>query len=173
MKQEIAKFDLRKYKKSKTIIMCLLLVLSSCLMLVGCNKDSDITKDSFEFINVTKSDNTDVQYIYHDNNIQALSSHFETELAEEILSGLEKTNVLKENTRLNSDWIVKRDTNTFELYNDFSIIISINNNKFKIFTYETVYDEAAAILLYDSANPAETKILSETEREELRSKQRK
>jgi hypothetical protein len=111
--------------------------------------------------------------LYHDNNIQALSSHFETELAEEILSGLEKTNVLKGNTRLNSDWIVKRDTNTFELYNDFSIIISVNNNQFKIFTYETVYDEAAAILLYDSANPAEIKTLSETERESLRSAQRK
>lgn len=111
--------------------------------------------------------------LYHDNNIQALSSHFETELAEEILSGLEKTNVLKGNTRLNSDWIVKRDTNTFELYNDFSIIISVNNNQFKIFTYETVYDEAAAILLYDSANPAEIKTLSETERENLRSAQRK
>lgn len=111
--------------------------------------------------------------LYHDNNIQALSSHFETELAEEILSGLEKTNVLKGNTHLNSDWIVKRDTNTFELYNDFSIIISVNNNQFKIFTYETVYDEAAAILLYDSANPAEMKTLSETERESLRSAQRK
>ena len=111
--------------------------------------------------------------LYHDNNIQALSSYFETELAEEILSGLEKTNVLKGNTHLNSDWIVKRDTNTFELYNDFSIIISVNNNQFKIFTYETVYDEAAAILLYDSANPAEMKTLSETERESLRSAQRK
>lgn len=111
--------------------------------------------------------------LYHDNNIQALSSYFETELAEEILSGLEKTNVLKGNTHLNSDWIVKRDTNTFELYNDFSIIISVNNNQFKIFTYETVYDEAAAILLYDSANPAEIKTLSETERESLRSAQRK
>lgn len=111
--------------------------------------------------------------LYHDNNIQALSSHFETELAEEILLGLEKTNVLKEKTCLNSDWIVKRDTNTFELYNDFSVIISVSNNQFKIFTYETVYDEAAAILLYDSANPAEMKTLSETEREDLRSAQRK
>ena len=110
---------------------------------------------------------------YYDNNIQALSAHFESKLAEEILSGLEKTNVLKDNTRLNSDWIVKRDTNTFELYNDFSIIISVNNNQFKIFTYETVYDEATAILLYDSANPAEIKTLSETERESLRSAQRK
>lgn len=111
--------------------------------------------------------------LYHDNNIQALSSHFESKLAKEILSGLEKTNVLKDNTRLNSDWIVKRDTNIFELYNDFSVIISVNNNQFKIFTYETVYDEAAAILLYDSANPAEMKTLSETERESLRSAQRK
>ena len=41
----------------KPIIRCLLLVLCSCLMLVGCNnvpnKDSD----------VTKSDNADIQYI--------------------------------------------------------------------------------------------------------------
>lgn len=111
--------------------------------------------------------------LYHDSNIQALSSHFETELAEEILLGLEKTNVLKENTHLNSDWIVKRDISTFELYNDFSIIISVHNNQFKIFAYETVYDDATAILLYDSANPAEMKTLSETEREDLRSAQRK
>ena len=57
MNQKIVKFDLRKYKISNPIINCLLLVLSSCLMLVGCNnvpnKDSD----------VTQSDNADIQYI--------------------------------------------------------------------------------------------------------------
>jgi archaellum component FlaG (FlaF/FlaG flagellin family) len=111
--------------------------------------------------------------LYHDNNIQALSSHFEAELVEEILSGLEKTNVLKDNTRLNSDWIVKRDTSSFEIYIDFSVIISVNGDKFKIFTYKTEYNEATAILLYDSTNPSEMKTLSETERESFRSTQRK
>lgn len=111
--------------------------------------------------------------LYHDNNIQALSSHFESKLAEEILSGLEKTNVLKDNTRLNSDWIVKRDARSFEIYIDFSVIISVNGEEFKIFTYETTYNEATAILLYDSTNPSERKTLSETERESLRSVQRK
>ena len=111
--------------------------------------------------------------LYHDNNIQALSSHFETELAEEILSGLEKTNVLKDNTRLNSDWIIKLDTRSFEIFIDFSVIISVNGEEFKIFTYETTYNEATAILLYDSTNPSEMKTLSETERESLRSAQRK
>ena len=111
--------------------------------------------------------------LYHDNNIQALSSHFDSKLAEEILSGLEKTNVLKDNTRLNSDWIVKRDTRSFEIYIDFSVIISANGEEFKIFTYETIYNEATAILLYDSTNPSEMKTLSETERESLKSAQRK
>ena len=111
--------------------------------------------------------------LYYDNNIQALSSHFESKLAEEILSGLEKTNVLKDNTRLNSDWIVKRDTRSFEIYIDFSVIISANGEEFKIFTYETIYNEATAILLYDSTNPSEMKTLSETERESLKSAQRK
>ena len=111
--------------------------------------------------------------LYHDNNIQALSSHFESKLAEEILSGLEKTNVLKDNTHLNSDWIVKRDTRSFEIYIDFSVIISVNGEEFKIFTYETIYNEATSILLYDSTNPSEMKTLSETERESLKSAQRK
>lgn len=109
----------------------------------------------------------------HNDNVQVLSAHFGNDLAEKILLGLEETHILNEKTELNSDWIVKRTEQSFEIYTDFSAIIILNNDQFKIFTYETVFDEATAILLYDSITPNEMKVLSEAERENLRSSQRK
>ncbi len=111
--------------------------------------------------------------IYHDKNIQALSLHFGNNLAENILLGLEGTHILKEKTQLDSEWIIKRTERYFEIYTDFSAIIILNNDQFKILTYETVFDEATAILLYDSTTPNEMKALSEAERENLKSSQRK
>ena len=111
--------------------------------------------------------------LYHDKNIQALSLHFGNNLAEKILLGLEETHILKENTQLDSEWIVKRSEHSFEIYTDFSAIIILNNDQFKILTYETVFDEATAILLYDSTTPNEIKALSETEKENLKNLQRK
>jgi len=111
--------------------------------------------------------------LYYDHNIQTLSSHFGDGLAAEILSSLEGTNVIKSRTQINSDWIVKRDENVFELYNGFSVIIFVANDQFKIYTFETIYDENTAILLYDSKNPDGIKVLDDTEKENLRYAQRK
>ena len=108
-----------------------------------------------------------------EKNIQALSSHFGDSLAKNILLALEETHILKENTQLDSELIVKRSEQSFEIYTDFSAIIILNNDQFKILTYETVFDEATAILLYDSTTPNEMKALSEAERENLKSSQRK
>jgi len=106
-------------------------------------------------------------------NIQVLSSHFGDNLAKKILLVLEETHILKENTQLDSELIVKRTEQSFEIYTDFSAIIIVNNDQFKILTYETVFDESTAILLYDSTTPNEMKALSEAERENLKSSQRK
>ena len=108
-----------------------------------------------------------------EKNIQALSSHFGDSLAKKILLALEETHILKENTQLDSELIVKRSEQSFEIYTDFSAIIILNNDQFKILTYETVFDESTAILLYDSTTPNEMKALSEAERENLKSSQRK
>lgn len=108
-----------------------------------------------------------------EKNIQALSSHFGDSLAKNILLALEETHILKENTQLDSELIVKRSEQSFEIYTDFSAIIILNNDQFKILTYETVFDESTAILLYDSTTPNEMKALSEAERENLKSSQRK
>lgn len=117
----------------------------------------------------SKNSNNDIS----EKNIQAISFHFGDNLAKKILLALEETHILKENTQLDSECIVKRTEQSYEIYTDLSAIITISKDQFKILTYETVFDEATAILLYDSTMPNETKALSEAERESLRSSQRK
>lgn len=130
-------------KKTSIIIVSLLIF---CFLLFACEK-----KESF---------------LYHSNNVDIIKS-IDNDRAQEITTALEETNVLNEDTKLVAADVVYISSQVYELYAQLMVRIILNENGFKIFTFETTYSSENAILLFDSLDNTTKKILSEDERNRL------
>lgn len=112
-------------------------------------------------------------YKYHKENIETISNAVSYNDPESIVLALEECGIILEKTELDSDYIVKRSNNEYEIYDGISIRVLIKETHFEIYTYETKYSSDGAVLLYNSLNETASKVLTEEERAALKESQRK
>lgn len=122
--------------------------------LMGCSSNSDNSTNNNSFK-------------YHKENIVVLSTVSDSIVAEKMLSGLEDSCAIVNNTKLVAEDIIKHNDNCIELYAGLMVRFYIQDGEVLLYTFETVYSDDTAILLYDSAQVNPVKILTETERNSL------
>ena len=122
--------------------------------LMGCSSNSDNSTNNNSFK-------------YHKENIAVLSTVSDSIVAEKMLSGLEDSCAIANNTKLVAEDIIKHNDNCIELYAGLMVRFYIQDGEVLLYTFETVYSDDTAILLYDSAQVNPVKILTETERKSL------
>lgn len=121
---------------------------------MGCSSNSDNSTNNNSFK-------------YHKENIAVLSTVADSVVAEKMLSCLEDSCAIVNNTKLVVEDIIKHNDNCIELYADLMVCFYIQDGEVLLYTFETVYSDDTAILLYDSAQVNPVKILTETERNSL------
>ncbi len=104
---------------------------------------------------------------YHKENIAVLSTVADSVVAEKMLLGLEDSCAIANNTKLVVEDIIKHNDNCIELYAGLMVRFYIHEGEVLLYTFETVYFDDTAILLYDSVQVNPVKILTETERNSL------
>lgn len=122
--------------------------------LMGCSSNSDNSRNNNDFK-------------YHKENVAVLSTVADSMVAEKMLSGLEDSCAIVNNTKLVAEDIIKHNDNCIELYAGLMMRFYIQDGEVLLYTFETVYSNDTAILLYDSAQVNPLKILTETERNSL------
>ena len=137
----------RSFLRLITLILTILIV---CIAFISCS-DSTTTKS----------------YKYHKDNIKTLSSLVDSSTAENMISALENSYAIKTDTKLVAEDMREIDDNCYELYAGLMVRFYIQDGEVLLYTFETVYSDDTAILLYDSAQANSLKILTEAERNSL------
>lgn len=137
----------------KKRILLFITILFFVFCLVGCSTNSNEPIGNNEFK-------------YHNQNIAVLSTVLDDSTANIMVSALEDSCAIVNNTRLVAEDVIKHNDNCIELYAGLMVRFYIQDEKVMLYTFETVYDDTA-ILLYDSAQGNPVKILTETERNNL------
>ena len=145
----VAHFFVGDYNEKTCTIIWFYYSLSLSLF-VGCSNDNDSSK-SFK---------------YHKDNLAALSTVVDSSTAEKMLTALEDSCAIENDTKLVKEDIIKYSNNTYELYAGLMVRFDIKDTQVKLYTFETTYSNNP-ILLYDSSRTNTTKVLSKEERNSL------
>lgn len=138
----------------KRILLFITILFFALATLIGCSSNSDNSTNNNSFK-------------YHKENIAVLSTVANSIVAEKMLSGLENSCAIVNNTKLVAEDIIEYNDNWIELYAGLMVRFYIQDGEILLYTFETVYSDDTAILLYDSAQGNSVKILTERERNSL------
>lgn len=135
----------------KLVLLFGLIIVLSLSLFVGCSNDNDNSRN----------------FKYHKDNLATLSTVVDSSTAEKMLTALENSCVLENDTKLVKENIIKYSNSTYELYAELMVRFDIQDTQVKLYTFETTYSNNSAILLYDSSSTNTTKVLSKEERNSL------
>ena len=102
----------------------------------------------FVFASCNSNDNdNNMTYKYHRQNVEELSKTLGSTVATSVVSALEKSCAIEENTKLVGQDLIKIDDNCYELYSGLMARFYIDNDNITLYTFETSYSEDSKILL--------------------------
>ena len=117
--------------------------------------------------------NPQSKFEYHKNNVNIISNTIDATLAENIVSAMEKSNVITKSYKMVSEDIIPCGEGEYEIYVGVLLRVVTSTDAFKLYIFKTKYSVNNSVLLFDSSNESSLKVLEQQERENFKKSQRK